>query len=77
MKTGRMRKAGVERARELFDRGKWEAALKELQAAIRVNPYNPLWNFDLGMVLDQLGRYDEAVVAFRRVLELERMTSNR
>ena len=61
----------VEKAHELFDRGKWEAALKELRAAIRTNPYNHLWHFDMGVMLDQLGRFDEAVTAFRKAVDLQ------
>lgn len=62
--------ARAEKAHELFDRGKIEAAIKELRAAIRINPHNHLWHFDMGMMLDQLARYDEAVGAFRRALEV-------
>ncbi|MDD4891796.1 MAG: tetratricopeptide repeat protein [Phycisphaerae bacterium] len=60
----------VEKAHDLFERGKIEAALKELRAAIRVNPYNHLWHYDMGMMLDQLGRYDEAAAAFRHSLDI-------
>jgi len=59
----------VERAHELFDAERWEEAMQELQAALRVNPYQGEWHYNLGLTLDAMGRYDEAVEAFKSALE--------
>ncbi|QNN22595.1 tetratricopeptide repeat protein [Planctomycetales bacterium ZRK34] len=59
----------VERAHELYDAGRWEDAMHELKAALRVNPYQGEWHYNLGLTLDAMGRYDEAVVAFKSALE--------
>src|SRR4051812_1902377 len=61
----------VERAQEHFQRRQWEAALRELRAAIAINPHNAPWLFNLGMVLDEMGRFDEAADAYRKVLNIE------
>ncbi len=61
----------VERARELFEQRKWPEALDELRAAIESNPFNGGWRFNVGLILDEMGRYDEAVEAYRQVLEID------
>ncbi|MCL2640168.1 MAG: tetratricopeptide repeat protein, partial [Phycisphaerales bacterium] len=61
----------VEKAHELYERGDWEEALHELQAAIDINPYNASWYFNLGLTYDALNRFDDAIVAYRRALEMQ------
>ncbi len=61
----------VEKAHELYERGRWEEALSELKAAIAINPYNGAWYFNLGLTLDMMDRYEEAITAYRRALEME------
>jgi len=61
----------VEKAHELFERGRWEEALDELKAAIAINPYNGSWHFNLGLTYDAMDRYHEAIVAYRRALEID------
>lgn len=61
----------VARAREFFERGQWKAALSELRAAIDINPYNASWHVNLGLTLDEMGRHDEAIAAYRDAIELE------
>ena len=61
----------VERAQEHLQRRQWEAALRELQAAVEINPHNAPWLFNLGMVLDELGRFDEAADAYRKAVAIE------
>ncbi len=60
----------VERAHEAYERGRWEEALRELQAAIAINPYNGAWYFNLGLTLDMMDRVEEAIAAYRRALEM-------
>jgi tetratricopeptide (TPR) repeat protein len=59
----------VERAHEMYRCGRWEEALRELQAALRVNPAQGEWHFNMGLTLEALGRYPEAAGAYRRALE--------
>ena len=61
----------VEKAHELYERGRWEEALDELKAAIAINPYNGSWFFNLGLTYDALDRFDEAIVAYRRAVEID------
>ncbi len=61
----------VEKAHELYERGRWEEALNELKAAIAINPYNGSWFFNLGLTYDAMERFDEAITAYRRALEME------
>lgn len=61
----------VEKARELFEQRKWEEALEELRAATSINPYNSGWYFNIGLTLDEMQRYDEAVTAYRQALEID------
>jgi tetratricopeptide (TPR) repeat protein len=61
----------VEKAHELYERGRWEEALSELKAAIAINPYNGSWFFNLGLTYDALDRFDEAIKAYRQALEME------
>ena len=60
----------VERAQDLMAQRKWHQALEELRAAIAINPYNAAWYFNAGMILDELGRFNEAIDAFRQALRI-------
>jgi tetratricopeptide (TPR) repeat protein len=60
----------VERAHEFYERGKWEDALRELCAAIAINPYNASWHFNKGMMLDNLNRRKEAIEAYQQALKI-------
>ena len=62
----------VERAQELFDQRKWQEALDELLLATTINPYNAGWFFNIGLTLDEMGRLDEAIDAYRRALKIEK-----
>src|SRR5687767_15308551 len=61
----------VERAQELFEQRKWQEALEELRAATDINPYNSGWYFNIGLTLDEMGRIDEAIEAYREVLSID------
>src|ERR1044072_4572332 len=61
----------VEKAHELFERGRWEEALDELKAAIAINPYNGSWHFNLGLTYDALERYADAIAAYRQALDID------
>lgn len=61
----------VEKAHELYERGHWQEALDELQAAIAINPYNGSWHYNLGLTYDALDRYDEAISAYKSALQMD------
>src|SRR5947207_14330443 len=61
----------VEHAQELFEQHKWQEALEELRAATSINPYNSAWFFNIGLTLDELGRAEEAIEAYREALQIE------
>src|SRR5208282_2547655 len=49
----------------------WPQALRELRRATRVNPFNAAWLLHLGIVLDEMGRHEDALKALRRAARLE------
>ncbi len=61
----------AERAQQLTESHRWAEALAELDAALDINPSNINWQAQRGFLLDQLERFDEAVQAYRDVLESE------
>ena len=60
----------VERAYNLYELGKWAEALNELQKAVRINPYNADWYYNMGLTLDAMSDYGQAIKAYRHALEL-------
>jgi superkiller protein 3 len=63
--------ARVERARDLYDRGRWAEAAAELRAAIEINPHNADWHFNLALTLDAMEEYERAADAYRAAIDLE------
>lgn len=61
----------VQRAHELYEKGRWEEALAELRAALEINPNNSAWHFNLGLTLDMMERFEEAVAAYDKALEID------
>lgn len=62
--------AHAERAHEFYEAGQWEKALDELKRALAVNPQQSEWHYGLGLTLEAMGRHEDAIKAFERVLEL-------
>ena len=50
----------VERALQLSEAQQWDEALHELEAAIAINPNDPIWHAQRGQILDQLENFDFA-----------------
>ncbi len=61
----------AERAQQLTESRRWAEALAELDAALDINPSNVNWQAQRGFLLDQLERFDEAIEAYRDVLDAE------
>ncbi len=55
---------------ELYDDGDMVEALVEIDQAIKINPANANWHFNRGLILDSLGRFDEAAAAYEHAMEL-------
>ena len=55
----------------------WDAAEKELQRAIALNPNNAMAHQCYGYLLSALGRFDQAIAEMRRALELDPLSSNK
>lgn len=58
----------AQRGQRFLQARQWQQALAEWRAALAVNPDQPEWRFDLGLTLEALGRFNEAVDSFRLVL---------
>ncbi|MFQ5413685.1 MAG: tetratricopeptide repeat protein [Phycisphaerae bacterium] len=61
----------VERAIQLSEAERWEDALREIEAALAINPNNAMWHAHHGFLLDELERYNDCVDAYRQALALE------
>lgn len=61
----------IERAHDLYERGRWEEALVELKRAIEINPHMGAWYFNLGLTLDMMERHEEALEAYRQALAID------
>ncbi len=61
----------ADRARQLYEQGRWSEAAKELRAAITVNPDQAAWHFNLALTLEAMEDYDGAVASFQTAMELD------
>ncbi|MCH2133164.1 MAG: tetratricopeptide repeat protein [Phycisphaerales bacterium] len=58
------------RALDMFERGRWAEAEVELRMALAVNPDQPEWLYNLGIVLEYSGRDRQARDVFERAAAL-------
>lgn len=61
----------VQRAHDLYGKGRLVEAAAELQAAIDVNPHNGAWLFNLGLTLEAMGDHLRACQAYRKALAID------
>lgn len=61
----------VDRAHELYKEGRWREAADELREAIRLDPHNASWHFNLGLTLEAMEEYALACKAFESALQLQ------
>ena len=54
-----------------FEQRKWNDALRELKLATQVNPYNSSWFFNMGLILDEMGRFEEAAEAYQEATRID------
>jgi len=60
----------AELAHQYYEAGQWDKAADELRQALSVHPEQSEWQFGLGMTLEALERYEEAIDAYHEVLRL-------
>src|SRR5271165_2363929 len=61
----------VEKAQQFYEQRKWSEALREIRAATSINPYNSSWFFNMGLILDEMGRFEEALEAYRQADKID------
>jgi tetratricopeptide (TPR) repeat protein len=59
----------AERSQQLSESRRWAEALAEIDAALQVNPSNVAWVAQRGFLLDQLEQFDDAIEAYKSLLE--------
>jgi len=57
--------------RQLYEEGRYSEAVVELEAALALDPDEPVLLYNLALVQEKLGHYDEAIGALRRMLQGE------
>ena len=60
----------AEKAHQFYELGQWDKALSELKLALAVNPNQSDWHFGMGLTLEALHRFEEAVTSFEQVVKL-------
>ena len=64
-----------QRAKDLYQTGSYREAIAELEAARLLDPKGKDLVFNLGIVHEKLGKFDEAITFFRQYMEMEGVTS--
>ena len=58
------------RAFELYENGKENEALGQIEEALQINPANCSWHFNKALVLDTKGQFDDAITEYEIALSL-------
>lgn len=61
----------AEQAHKYYEAGQWEKALNALQRALSCNPAQSEWHYGMGLVLEELDRFEDAIISFRDALALQ------
>ena len=64
-----------QRAKDLYQTGAYREAIAELEAARLLDPKAKDLVFNLGIVQEKLGKFDEAITFFRQYMELDTVTA--
>jgi tetratricopeptide (TPR) repeat protein len=64
-----------QRAKELYSQGKYTDAVQQLELARNLDPKAKDLVFNLGIVHEKLGKFDEAIAFFRQYMEMEGVTA--
>ena len=65
-----------QRAKDLYQTGAYREAIAELEQARGLDPKAKDLVFNLGIVHERLGKYDEAIAFFRQYMEMEGVTAS-
>jgi hypothetical protein len=65
-----------QRAKDLYQTGSYREAIAELEAARLLDPKAKDLVFNLGIVHEKLGKFDEAIAFFRQYMEMEGVTGS-
>ena len=60
----------VDRALDMYERGRWAEAEAELRKALQIDPDQGDWHFNLGLTLERTGRDAEALSSFEQASRL-------
>ncbi|MEE2912459.1 MAG: tetratricopeptide repeat protein [Planctomycetota bacterium] len=60
----------ADRALDMYERGRWAEAEVELRKALRIDPDQGDWHFNLGLTLERTGRDAEALSSFEQAFRL-------
>lgn len=61
----------AEQAHQFYEAGQWEKALAELKLALSVDPSQGDWHMGMGLTLDAMQRYEDAIACFELALRLK------
>jgi tetratricopeptide (TPR) repeat protein len=64
-----------QRAKDLYSQGKYTDAVQQLELARNLDPKAKDLVFNLGIVHEKLGKFDEAITFFRQYMEMEGVTA--
>lgn len=64
-----------QRAKDLYNTGAYREAIAELEQARGLDPKAKDLVFNLGLVHEKLGKFDEAIAFFRQYMEMETVTA--
>ncbi|HSO33736.1 MAG TPA: tetratricopeptide repeat protein [Labilithrix sp.] len=65
-----------QRAKDLYQTGAYREAIAELESARLLDPKAKDLVFNLGIVHEKLGKFDEAITFFRQYMEMETVTTS-
>ncbi|CAN5924617.1 hypothetical protein BH11MYX4_BH11MYX4_53370 [soil metagenome] len=65
-----------QRAKDLYQTGAYREAIAELESARLLDPKAKDLVFNLGIVHEKLGKFDEAITFFRQYMEMEAVTTS-
>ncbi len=68
--AARIAEAHLHRAGKYADEDRWDEAVREIKAAVRIDPDNPAAHRSLGSIYESQGRWDEAITEYQAALRI-------
>ena len=60
----------AQEAKHLFEAGQWDEALRRLRQALSVDPTQGDWHYGVGLILEAMGRFDEAILSLEQAIRI-------